>query len=298
MPVAEKWLRGDRFWVAYPSRSGRVVWNEAPPGEVVASVSIEGFQRVDKKVAVDSQAVVTLQPTAPLPEITLRVTSAATGKPLTGCTIESGMEFGPAERTLTVWQTPLTNTSVFAGAGPGEYVARIPEFLQRNAVVFRVRCKGHAPVITAPIDAKQGSANLAVVLPARESAEIVVTRADGTPAANAAVHVCWHHHSLAPAITAASGLGSRFADFVMSRRNPEFSGATGDDGHCLLPACADNAAVLVVEGASYALASYSDLLKDRSLKLKSCLPGEDRLLKLMLPTADGDKGPANPAAAK
>jgi hypothetical protein len=54
--------------------------------------------------------------------------------------------------------------------------------------------------------------------------------------------------------------------------------------------------VLVADEVSYALISYSDLLKDCSVTLKPCRPGEDRLLKLMLPAGPEAKtGPGPPA---
>ena len=254
--------KGDRLWWANPDKDGLVTWAEAPAEEVTAVVVMNGFESVTKKVTAGAEIALSLAAKVPLPAITLQVSAAGTGTPLVGCTVTTGIYHRDSSDPRSVsWLEERTGEPMKPGTAVGDYVGRITENYQKYLLVFCVRREGHAPVITAPVDPKKGDATLSVKLQEREPAPVAVLTAQGTPAVKADVYVTWQDR------------GISLTDFELRRgiqRNEhlEFTGSTAEDGQCTIPACTDDASVLVVHESGFASAVYADLVKEGAIKLQ------------------------------
>ncbi len=81
MPVLKPWQDSDRLWVDRVNQDGALIWKEAPEGDVIAVVHMDGCERLDQQVPTDQETVLTPKANPPLPTLTIRVKSAGTGKP-------------------------------------------------------------------------------------------------------------------------------------------------------------------------------------------------------------------------
>jgi len=294
--VAEAKPNSDRLWSAKPGEDGRVTWDEAPEDEVVAEVRMVGYLLLDQKVRVGEETTLVLRPIPPPPVIMLKVTSARTGRPLPGCTIDTGIvlrQFPKIPQEAPAPPRPMwtiSHATVKAGAVEGDYAAHVREY-ENELLMFRVRCEGHVPVMTAPVDPKNGNATIALSLQERPPTTITVTKEDGSPVANAGVHVAWTRPSVARKASSADSNISRLVEISVNRSHPEFSGTTDTNGRCILPACADNASVVVANETGVVTAAYADLMENGTMKLQPYRDGEAALFKRMLPPASGELPP-------
>ncbi|OAI57586.1 hypothetical protein AYO49_01900 [Verrucomicrobiaceae bacterium SCGC AG-212-N21] len=263
MPPAKSWKKGDRLWWVYPDKEGVVTWKEAPATEIVASVNMDDYLPEQKKLTAGEETVITLKAKKAFPVITLKVTSAATGKLLPGCTVNTGVMAKAQRRDMRgdpSWLEKETGEPMKMTA-EGEYIGKIPEHYQDNLIVFCVRCEGHAPVITEPLDPVEGNKTVTVSLHERPPATVMVQGADGAPVGKANVYVQWQERSIY----------LRAFELKQTRNqnaHVEFQGLTTADGRCTLPPCADNASVLVTHESGFAKAVYADLAKEGSIKLQ------------------------------
>jgi beta-lactamase regulating signal transducer with metallopeptidase domain len=220
--------------------------------------------------------------------ITLKITSATTGRPLSLPTIEAGMVLRQSpERLPGVWSSTIYGASLQADPGVGEYRFEMSPKSQTQLLKFRVRCEGSAPAMTATVDPKE-STTLAVALQERKLTPLTVIEEDGSPAAKARVVVVWK--PLLPTTTASAEASnfSRAVRLFPGVGNSEFNDFSGDDGRCVLPPCADEASVLVVGETGYASVAYAELMKSGSMRL---LPysnvSEKKLMQRLLPPPPG-----------
>ena len=214
--------------------------------------------------------------------VKIKVTSASTGLPLSGCTIDSG-SVNPEnpEKLPVVW------TVANARIDGAEYTLQPSTQIER-LWQFRVRHQGYTPVATATVDPKTGPV-INVVLQEGKPLPITVLNKDGTPAAKARVIVGWNARWRVPLF----GLMGRLTEVSLSRRHLEFNGFTDEDGRCELPACADDATVLVVGAKSAAAVDFSDVVKNPRVTLGPYENDEERFVMAGLPPAPGAPAPGH-----
>lgn len=262
MPEGSSGGRADRIMFVRTDFNGIVTWDQAPAGESVAVTGMEGYEPQTKKVHPGEEVVFALRPVPRLPTITLKVTDADTGKPLADCVVSTGTLL-PRSRPpyWPSWQPKSTGDPIRPSAAPGEFRARIDANYSAYELMFRVKRDGYLPVITAPVDPKQGNATVNVALHPQPYCPISVLKKDGSPAAKAGVYVCWRGSSM------------ELTDFALdpteySNRYLEIALATGEDGRCAIPPYGDDATVLVAHEEGYATATYGELRKNGAMSLQ------------------------------
>ena len=253
--------RPDRIMLVRADHNGIITWDQAPAGESVAIASAEGFQPQTKKIKPGEEAEFILSPQPRQPTITLKVTDAGTGKPLTDCVVSTGtLVSGSRTPYWPSWQPKSTGDPIRPSTAPGEFRARIDANYGAYELMFRVKRDGYAPVITAPVNPKKGNATVNVALREQPYCQVSVLKKDGSPAANAGVYVCWRGNAM------------ELTDFALDRteysnRYLELALATGEDGRCAIPPSGDDATVLVAHEDGYASATYGELRKNGAMKL-------------------------------
>ncbi len=179
-----------------------------------------------------------------------------------------------------LWLGDKIHAPLKPSATEGEYTTLIPKF-STDPMAFRVRCPGHVPVTTAPVACNEKNVALEVSLVEHASQDITVQQADGSPAAKTDIYIAWGNNRTLWTGTKMQSNPHLVTDFIMNFRHLEFHGKTGEDGHCLLPPCADEASVLVADDSGYVVSDYGRLAKESTLKLQPYSLGDQELVKLV-----------------
>jgi hypothetical protein len=262
IPEGSSGVRADRIMLVRADHNGVVTWGQAPAGESVAVACMDGFEPLTKKIKTGEEVEFTLRAQPRLPTITLKVTDADTGKPLPDCAVSTGtLVSGSRPPYWPSWQPKSTGDPIRPSTARGEFRARLDSNYAAYELMFCVKHDGYAPVITAPVDPKKGSATVRVALRAQQHCEVSVVKKDGSPAANAGIYLCWRGNAM------------ELTDFALDRteysnRYLEQALATGEDGRCAIPPYGDDATVLVAHEEGYATAAYGDLRKNGVMKLR------------------------------
>ena len=257
---------GDQLWSSSePDEHGTILWQDAPGGPLLANISAFGFKDTQRTVTAGSEMIIKLPGDLRLPQITLKVVDAETQTPLSDCTILSGTvspDTSPPLSSRISWRDKDVAIPFKAGTSPGIYTGTSRSDFRENKVVFSVRHEGYAPTVTAPLDPKALRGPIEISLAKREPFTFTAVTPSGTPAAKAGVYVSWLNSSMQ--VKEHSVDRSEYLN-----RNLEFAGETDANGRCTLPACADDAAVLVMHTGGFASAAYGDLVRAPSLALGS-----------------------------
>lgn len=258
-PLGDSWKAGDRLWSMdeFPA-DGLVVWEDAPAGELVAEITGRGFTRITRNVTAGAEVLIKLPAENRLPTITAKVTDAATGAPLPGCTFDTGTVYTPSSNTASWLLMEQMAVPMKPGVAEGEYKGILPEKIQKYyGLKFCVRHEGYVPLITSRVDPAQGDSTLSVALQKGQPVEITVRDAKDATVAGASVYVVW----LSPLHL------EGFSPGPLAHIQMEFIGATGADGHCILPPCAADASVLVTHESGFAAAAFADVMRSPMMKL-------------------------------
>ena len=260
-PPGEFWQSGEKLWTsAGPSADGVVTWEDAPAGELVAEISARGFARVTRKVIAGGEVIVKLTQGDRLPGVTLQVTDADTGAPLTGCRIATSNMISKLRDTPSSWMPESMAVAFKRGAADGEYTGGIREGQAKSRLAFCVRQDGYQPVITPPVDVSQGDASLNVKLKRGNPVEVTVRDEQGNAVPAAKIYVMWQSEFLSlKNFLVRSG--------PMGAEDLEFAGATGADGRCVVPPCAPDAVLLAVHESGFASSAWVDVARRQAVVL-------------------------------
>jgi beta-lactamase regulating signal transducer with metallopeptidase domain len=271
-----------RIWSDKTDQNGMLVWTEAPNEDLVAAVfGTDDLQSQTKKIAAHGTAEFTLAPKISAITITLRVKSTESGKPLGGCSIETGIK--SRDSTSTTWMRMGALSTVSPGGAEGEYLIGSRLMSSTFFPIFRVKCADYAPAVVGPVDPAKGNAILEVALQPRQPVTITVLNAEGTPAANARVTVAWSGRPRPNPQPGTAAADVSLISVTPIGRQTEFSGTTDSQGRCTLPAAADDAGVLITNSTGCATGYFADLMKDGTMKMRAYRQGEDAMVKLLQP---------------
>jgi len=253
--------RSFRMGLGFPDSDGVVTWDEAPATPVFAYAVVNDSATEKVKVCAGEEVTIVI-PSAPPPLVMVKVTDAATGQPLSGCTVSTGtLTPGSAQPYWPSWLPKTTGEPMRHAPAEGEFFGRIDGHYLPYELMFRVKRDGYTPVITAPLRVSGDKTTVPVALHQRDSCDATILRLDGSPAKHAAIYVTWRGNAL------------ELSDFILDRteysnRYLEHALVAGEDGHCAVPPCADDASVLMTHEDGFAAMSYADLMRNSTVKLQ------------------------------
>ncbi len=270
-PPGEGWKSAENLWSSEGvDADGDIVWNEAPAGELVAEIAGRDFARVPRNITAGGEVVIKLVASDRLPTVTLSITDADTGAPLTGCTIATGTVVSNHRDTPSSWMSGTSGVVFKRGDAEGEYVGKIRDSRSKYRFGFCVRREGYEPAITPPVDPAQGSASLKIALRKGSPVELTVQDDQGKAAPGAKVYVIWQSDYLTLRNYVVR-TGSGGTDDL------EYAGETGADGRCILPPCAADAVVLAIHESGFAVSTWADLARRPTLALGLYAQAEARV---------------------
>jgi ABC-type phosphate transport system substrate-binding protein len=167
-------------WQAQTDVEGRVCWSNAPPDEVLISVSKNGYLQIDDVAvtASERECVVTLNRQL---RITGQVRDAATGKALERFKLIYAVDFENGGEPA--WN--IADVHAFTG---GRYEFAIDQ--SYPAHVIRIEADGYKPAVSRKIKDDEADVNLDFALERGSGPAGIVLGPDGTPLADAEVTLC------------------------------------------------------------------------------------------------------------